>query len=195
MLDISGFLTEVRAEGRRNPIFNRLSIMFANMADSINQTANAAGVDSTAMLEPPSPPQAINVKANNGTVHVSLTDNSQRSRALNYFVEASTTPAFLPEQTHIEHMGAARSKFFSLPNMNDTGDAQPWYFRSYSMYSGSSKRSAHQVLGGTATPTPVTVGGSTQLTPLAMTGAGTTTQAGHGFGLSQFSTSPRNAPP
>jgi hypothetical protein len=185
----------VRAAGKQMPIFNRLAVMFDNIASAINQTANAAGVDSTAMLSPPNPPQQIQVKANNGTVHVSLTDSSQRSRALNYFVEASTSPAFLPQQTHIEHLGPARSKFFSLPGNDDDNNPQPWYFRTYSMQPGSSKRSAHQVLGGAATPTPVTVGGSTQLTPLTMTGAGTTAQAGHGFGISQFSESPKNAPP
>lgn len=190
-------MTEVRSAAKKIPVFSRLAIMFENIQDAVNQTANAAGVDSTEMLQAPDPPNAINVKAANGTVHVTLSDNSQRSRALNYFVEADTMPSFA--QPHVFHLGVGRGAFLNLPAMDDDGGAQSWYFRGYSSYPGSAKQSAHQVFGGTASPTPVSVGGSTELTPLPSTGAGTASTTGQrggtGFGPSQFSTSPKNAPP
>lgn len=183
MLDIDNFLTELRGS---NP---RLGLMMAKVRDAINQTANAVGVDSTAMQAAPHPPQQINVKAANGTVHVTLQDSSKRSRALNYFVEHDTDPSF--PNPHVVHLNVSRGTFLSLPALNDAGDAQNWYFRGYSMLPGSTKASQHVIFGGANAPTPVDVGGTTQLTPLASTGAGTASttgqQGGHGFGPSQFS--------
>lgn len=197
MLDISQFITEIRSAGKVTPVFTRLALALNKVVDAVNQTANGAGVDSTQMLSPPDAPQAINVKAANGTAHVTITDNSQRSRALHYFVEADTTPSFA--QPHVFQLGAGRGAFLALPGLNDDSETQQWYFRAYSSYPGSSKQSAHQVFGGAATPTAVTVGGSVSLTPLPSTGAGTASTTGQrggtGFGPSQFSTSPTNAPP
>lgn len=188
-IDIGKFLTEVRARATKDPLFGRLAIMFQQMQDGINQTATAVGVDANGHVSAPNPPSAINVKAANGLAHVTITDNSQRSRGLNYFVEASTDTSFSPQNTHIEHLGAGRSRFMSLPAKNDSGDAQPWYFRAYSMNLGSNQRSAHQVFGGSATPTPVSVGGTTQLTPLQGVGSGTTINSGEGYGTSQLAKS------
>jgi len=194
MIDIGKFLTEVRARATSDPLFGRLALMFQQLQDGINQLGTLTGTDPTAHIEAPAPPQGITVKAANGLAYVTITDTSQRSRGLHYFVEASTSPAFLPAQTHTENLVTGRSRFFTLPAKNDSGGAQSWYFRTYSMYPGSQKRSEHQVLGGSATPTAVNVGGTTQLTPLASTGSGTTSQAGEGFGTSQFSALPPNVP-
>ena len=173
-----------------------MSVMLTNIQDSINATANAAGVDSTQQAHPPDPPQGINVKASNGVAHVTITDSSQRSRALHYFVEASTTPAF--NAPHMFQLGASRGAFIPLPGKTDGGATQNWYFRTYSAYPGSSQTSPHQILGGSSTPTAVNVGGTTELTPLASTGGGTASttgqQPGHGFGPSQYSELPSNSP-
>lgn len=162
--------------------------MLTKIVSAINQTAGVLGVDSTAHASPPDPPQAIEVKANNGTAHVTLTDHSERGRALNYFIEHDTDPAF--SNPHVAHLVASRGTFLSLPAKDDDGNPQKWYFRAYSMYPGSQKRSDHVILGGFATPTAVDVGGSTQLTPLPSKGAGTASttgqQGGQGFGAPQF---------
>jgi hypothetical protein len=196
MLDLSNFLIEVRSAAKQIPVFARMSVMLTNMQDAINSTANAAGVDSTQQAHPPDPPQGINVKASNGVAHVTITDHSQRSRALHYFVEASTTPAF--NAPHVFHLGASRGAFIPLPGKTDAGATQNWYFKTYSAYPGSSQTSTHQVLGGSALPTAVNVGGTTQLTPLASTGAGTAStlgvEGGKGFGPSQYSQLPSNIP-
>lgn len=185
MLDVGNFITEISNEQPR------LAIMLTKIVTAINQTANVLGVDSTQHASPPHPPRAINVKANNGTVHITLTDHSQRGRALNYFVEHDTDPAF--SNPHVVHLVASRGAFLPLPAKDDDGNPQNWYFRAYSMYPGSQKRSDHVVLGGFATPTAIDVGGSTQFTPLASKGAGTAStsgqQGGQGFGT------PQNAKP
>ena len=183
MLDVSQFLTEIRGN---NP---RLAFMLDKMVTAINQTAKATGVDSTSFQSAPHPPQSISVKAANGTAHVTITDASKRSRALCYFVEHSTDPNFLAP--HVAYLGAARGVFLNLPGFDDSGAAQPWYFRAYSMYPGSTKASAHALFGSAGVATPVSVGGATQLTPLTSTGAGTAStsgqQSGGGFGTSQYS--------
>jgi len=187
MLDIDNFLTELAIE---NP---RMALMMSKVRDAINQTANATGVDSTAFQSPPHAPQSIQVKASNGLVHVTLTDSSQRSRALNYFVEHDTDPAF--SNPHVLHLGASRGGFLTLPAFNDSNVAQNWHFRAYSMLPGSTKPSAPVYFGGAANPTPVSVGGTTQLTPLNSTGSGTASTTGQqglsGFGIPQFSRTER----
>ncbi len=187
-LDIGTYLTEVRAEAQRTPVFARMALMFEKMTAAINQGASANGVDSTGHIQPPAPPQNISVKAANGLAHVTITDSSQRSRSLNYFLEHDTNPAF--PAPHVVHLVASRGAFLSLPAKDDDGNPQNWYFRAYSMNPGSTQPSEHIVFGGANAPTPVNVGGTTQLTPLTSTGSGTASttgqQGGSGFGKPQF---------
>jgi hypothetical protein len=182
MLDIDNFITELSVEAPR------LALMMRKVVTAVNQTAGVLGIDSTSHASPPDPPQGINVKAANGLAHVTITDNSQRGRSLNYFLEHDTNPAF--PAPHVVQLVASRGAFLSLPAKDDGGNAQHWYFRAYSMNPGSAQRSAHVVFGGFATPTAVNVGGSTSLTPLPSTGAGTASttgqQGGQGFGSAQF---------
>src|SRR4029077_7241611 len=119
------------------------ALMFQQIQDSVNQIGTATGVDSNSHIEAPSPPQNINVKAANGLAHVTITDNSQRSRSLNYFLEHDTNPAF--PAPHIVHLVASREAFLPLPAKDDHGNPQKWYFRAYSMYPGSTKPSNHIV--------------------------------------------------
>lgn len=183
MLDVNSFITEIRIQ---NP---RMALMLDKMVSAINQTANAIGVDSTAFQSAPHAPQSIQVKAANGLVHVTVTDASRRPRALNYFVEHDTDPGF--SNPHVLPLGPSRGGFLTLPAFNDDNVAQNWHFRAYSMLPGSTKPSAMVYFGPASAPTPVSVGGTTQLTPLGSTGSGTASttgqQGGQGFGISQYS--------
>jgi hypothetical protein len=185
-LDLGKFLTEVR---KTNP---KMALMFEQIEDAVNQVANLTGVDATQHGEPPNPPAGIDVKAASGLVHVTLTDYSERTRALHYFVEADTNPAF--PSPHGFHLGASRGLFVTLPAKTDGNAAQSWYFRGYAMYPGSTQRSDHIVYGGAASPTGVSVGGTTTLTPLTSTGMGTANtngqQGGQGFGTPQVNRAP-----
>lgn len=188
MLDISKFIAEIRSRANALPVFARLALALEQTQDAVNAVGTATGVDPTNHTTPPDPPSSIQVKANNGVAHVTLSDTSQRSRALHYFVEADTTPAF--SNPHVQHLGVSRGAFIPLPSKDDNASAQHWYFRSYSQYPGSQQRSDHQVFGGSV-PTPVDVGGSTQFTPLTSTGSGTSSTNGQqkngegGFGVLQ----------
>ena len=190
-LDLSNFNAEVKARGAKDSLFSRMSLMFESIQEHVNRIAGMVGVDSSGHTQPPDAPTAINVKAAGGIAHVTIQDNNQRSRALNYFVEHDTDPSF--PAPHVAHLVASRGTFLSLPAKGDSGSAQSWYFRAYSMYPGSQQRSAHQVFGGATAPTAVDVGGTTQLTPLASQGSGTASttgqQGGTGFGMSQFAKS------
>lgn len=182
MLDVGNFITEISNEQPR------LALMLSKIVTAINQTAGVLGIDSTSHASPPDPPRAINVKAANGLAHVTITDYSQRGRSLNYFLEHDTNPAF--PNPHVVHLVAGRGAFLNLPAKDDNNNPQSWYFRTYSMNPGSTTRSAHVIFGGAGSPTPVDVGGTTQLTPLPSTGAGTASttgqQGGQGFGNAQF---------
>ena len=182
MLNVDQFITELR---QGSP---RMAFMMRKIVNAINQTANAVGVDSTSYQQAPSPPQSVQVKAANGLAHVTITDSSQRSRALNYFVEHDTDPNF--SNPHVAHLVASRGVFLNLPAFDDNGDAQPWHFRVYSMLPGSKKPSPPIYFGSAQSPTAVNVGGTTQLTPLTSTGSGTASttgqQGGSGFGIPQF---------
>lgn len=182
-LDIDNFIAELAVNQPR------FALMMRQVVNAINQTANAVGVDSTSFQSPPHAPQSLNVKAANGLVHATITDGSQRSRATSYFLEHDTDPAFSNPQ--VLHLNASRTGFLTLPAFDDNGDAQSWHFRAYAMLPGSTKPSAPIYFGKDTAPTPVNVGGTTQLTPLSSTGSGTASTTGQqglsGFGITQFS--------
>jgi hypothetical protein len=194
MLDLSNFLSEIRTKGG---IWNRLATMFENMQDAINQTANLAGVDSTEHTDPPDPPQAVAVSSGSDHIHVAITDNSVRSRALNYFVEWSPNdPSFLSPQ--VEHLGASRQLVLALPANDEEETPINYFVRVYSHSLGARAASAKLTFGGAANPTPITLTGSSTLKLLPSTGSGTASsigqQGGEGFGTAQFSEIPPNKP-
>jgi|ERR1700722_4571572 len=182
-IDGGQFLDEMRS---KDP---RLSLLLQRIIDGVNQTANSLGTDSSGHIAPPAPPSAINVAAGSDHVHVTVSDHTQRSRALNYFVEYTAgDPNFL--QPHVVQLGASRGTILALPAKDGTGATQSYYFRSYSMYPGSQTASPKIVHGGTYTPMPVTLTGSSQLTLLPSTGSGTAPsngqRGGKGFGTDQY---------
>lgn len=183
-LDIAPYLTEIKVK------FPRLGVALEKMQDSVNQLGVLTGGDATQHTAPPDPPQSIQVAAGTDHVHVTLTDSSARSRALNYFVEYSVNdPNF--GQPHVEHLGASRGRVLSLPAKNMDGDTLNYYFRGYSGYLGSRTASPKIYHGTNLVPTPVTLTGTSQLNLLNSTGSGTNSTtgqvAGTGYGRPQFS--------
>lgn len=180
MLDGSQFLKEFRS---REP---HLALLLEQMIAGINGLSDHAGFDPTGRVTPPPPIEALDVKANNGDVHVSLTHNAPINKNIRYFVEASTDPTFQNvDPAHVFDLGATRGLFTRLPPMDDDGQPQNWHFRAYSQYGGSNA-SEKTYFGTMLTPTPVPTGGTTQLTPLKSKGSGTAapdgSQGGQGLG-------------
>jgi hypothetical protein len=182
-LDLSAYLTEIKND---NP---RLGVALQAIQDAINQTAIATGTDSTQHIAPPDPPQGINVALGSANdVHVTIQDNSQRSRALRYFLEWSVDdPNFLAP--HVEDLGVSRGKLFSLAKSGSNGP-HSYYFRAYSSYLSSKTASEKTYYGGSISPTPVTPNGGGVTDFLPSTGAGTESSngqaGGNGFGRPQF---------
>lgn len=189
-LDLTQFISEIRTSGDWAKIAPRLGPMFQNIQDSINQAAQAAGVDPTDHLSQPNPPAALNVKVAGELAHVTIQDQSARSRSLHYFVEYANNTAF--SGAHVEHLGVSRGRILNLPTKNDDGtQTHNWYFRTYSMEPGSKKASNKIYYGVSGAPTAVQMQGTTQLTLLPSTGSGTAPtdgqKPGQGFGTSQVS--------
>jgi hypothetical protein len=180
MIDGSQFLKEFRS---REP---HLALLLEQMIDGINGTANLVGVNPNGKVAAPPPLEAIDVKANNGDVHVTLTHNAPINKNIKYFVEASTDPTFQNvDPAHVFELGSSRGLFTRLPAMDDDGNAQNWHFRAYPQYQGSDA-SEKTYFGTMINPTPVDPGGTTQLTPLPSKGSGTAapngSQGGQGLG-------------
>jgi hypothetical protein len=183
MLDLSAYLTEIK---NRDP---RVGVAIQNIQDAVNQLGTATGCDPTAHTEAPNPPAAINVASGSDHVHVTLTDNAQRSRAQNYFLEWSVNdPDFLAP--NVEHLGAGRGRVMALPAKDGNNNPINYYFRGYSHALGAKSASKKVVFGGTSSPTAVTLTGSSTLNLLPSTGSGTSPSNGQkpgtGFGTPQF---------
>lgn len=181
MLDIGEFLAEIRAK------FPRMSLAFERIENAVNAIANAVGVDPSGSVAPPPAPQSIQVAAGTDHVHVTITDNSARTRARNYFLEWSVNdPSFGNPQP--EFLGPVRQKILSLPAKDNSNNAINYQFRVYSMEIGSKSASEKTYFGTALNPTSVALSGTSKLTPLPSTGSGTAAtngqQGGQGFGAS-----------
>jgi len=155
-----------------------------SLRDGIDTIGQKLSVNPQGPTIAPTPPQALNVVASGGITHVTITDNSPRTRHVNYFVEYDTSPNF--SNAHPLHLGIGRSA--RIPTfMGPT----PIYVRAYAMYPDG-PRSTLIYHGSPISPTPIldgapTVGPSLPPTP----GSGTSTHAGYGYGRDKFVSPPR----
>jgi hypothetical protein len=179
-LDLSQFLKEIKSASTWQEAQRGVSLLFQNISDSVNNGFSQLGVTATGKTSPPPPLDSVNVKASNGTVHVTLNHNAPITKTIKYFVECATEPNFL--QPHVEELGSSRGKFFSLPGMTDDSVVQPWFIRGYGQYHGSDAGEKIN-FGSKFAPTPVTVGGTATLTPLPSTGSGTAPSNGQTGGV------------
>ena len=141
---------------------------------SINNVARGAGVAVTGDALPPPPVDGISVKTSGEMVHATLSHTATLTRAVEYHLEADTSPSFT--QPHVMHLGSSRGHIFTLPSKTDSGAAQNWYLRAYSQYPGSPP--SKPTFYGGLSPTPLKLSGSTQLTLLPSTGSGTASTTG-----------------
>lgn len=150
----------------------------------IENVAQKAGYNSAGSAVAPSPPSSISVSANASGIHrVSWTDNSPRTRNLNYVHEWDHNSTFTNGQATV----TAGHRQISIPI---SGGTTPVYHRVCSQYPDGS-RSPWVYLGSQTNPTGVvdnaTVAGPP---PNAATGCGTSTVPGHGLGQEKYVSSP-----
>lgn len=180
MLDAHQFLNEIR---NKDPHLGKL---LEQLIDGLNGVSNHIGVDPTGKVAPPDPHQALNISAGSDQVHVTITDNSQIRKNVNYFVAWSANdPAF--QNAHVEPLGPSRGKILPLPAKDGSGVPIQYYFKSYGQYVGSDPQSEHTFFGPKFAPTPVTLTGASTLALLPSTGSGTGkpdgSQSGAGLGV------------
>lgn len=174
-------LEEVR---NANPALGNL---LRRIVTAINNTAQNAGIAPLGQADPPPSVGAVSVKAANGVAHVTITDNNPVQKPIEYFIEHDTDPNFT--NPHREHLVTSRGRFIPLPAKDDNGTAQNWYFRAYSQYPGSQPSEA--VYFGGLSPTAVSVGGTTQFTPLTSQGGGTSNGQQGGWGRGKVQEKPQ----
>ena len=160
-----------------------LATVLRGIQTGVNTLGDHLAADPSQTLPAPPPIQSLTVKANNGAVHVVVSDNNAISKHLNYFVEYDTNSGFT--QPHVEQLGASRSRILQLPGNDDNGNPQTFHFRAYSQYPGGMP--GPKINYGGNIPTAVSPGGSTNLTLIPSTGSGTAQpngqQGGSGFGV------------
>jgi hypothetical protein len=152
----------------------RLADSLQRIVNAVNTLGVGTGVDPAGATQPPAPIAAISVQAADGIFDVALTDNSQITRGISYFVESDTTPGF--NQPHVYSLGPSRNMRVSLGNLT-------LYWRGYSQYLGSAP-SAPVAFG--SPPAAVVGGGVSGPAPQSSSGSGTASgtgqQGGSGFG-------------
>ncbi|MBA0085986.1 MAG: hypothetical protein HRJ53_13390 [Acidobacteria bacterium Pan2503] len=180
MIDSSQFLKQIK---NRDP---HLGMLLEQWFDAVNVSLNHLGVDTKGKVQPPPPIQGLNISPGSDHVHVTINDNSQVNKNIQYFVEYSVNdPSFT--QPHVEHLGASRGRVLALPAKDSHGTVQNYYFRAYSQYLGSDPQTKQIYYGTKYTPTAVNLTGGSTLSLLPSQGSGTGradgTQGGAGLGL------------
>lgn len=175
------------------PVFGQyLDDALRKIQDGLNNLGQNISADPTGNVTTPPVVQQLTVKTNGtGLVHAVVTDNNPIQKNLHYFVEYDTTPSFL--QPHVVHLGPSRTMNpIALPALDDNGNPQSFYFRSYSQYPGSHPSSP--IHFGGDVPTAVNPGGAQKMTLIPSTGSGTAQatgqQGGSGFGKVLFRPAP-----
>jgi hypothetical protein len=173
---------------------SRLGTLLSRMLKGINQTAQAAGVSPVGTSAPPTAPDAINVSAAGELAHIQITHNAPINRGIQYLTEVSTNPQFM-QPLIIDHGCSRTSHPINLPTKTAAGANHNYYFRSYAQYHGSPP-SDYVVFGGSGSPTPITMSGSTQMDLLPSTGSGTASPNGSqgGSGLGRVAQRPAQGP-
>jgi len=165
-----------------------LGNLIRRVINAVNTVAQNAGIAPLGESDPPPSIGGVTVKASGGLAHVTISDTNEITKPIEYFIEHDTDPNFT--NPHVKHLVASRGAFIPLPAQDDNGTAQNWYFRAYSQHPGSAP--SKPVYFGGLSPSPVSVGGSTQMTPLQSTGSGTASNTGGqgGWGRGKVFTRP-----
>ena len=166
--------------------------LLSRIIEAVNILAQNANVSAVGKLPPPAPVDSISVQGTpSGNVitspsehlHFTLTHNAEVHKGARYISEIDTDPNFT--QPHVVDHGASRSGFVHLPALDNDGNQQTYYLRSYVQYRGSDP-SKPTVLGGLSGATAIQMTGTSKLSLLPSTGSGTAsptgTQGGKGLG-------------
>jgi hypothetical protein len=167
--------------------------LFSRIIEAVNTGFKNAGVAAVGKLSPPPPVDTINVQGtlSNGILtcpseilHHTLTHNQAIQKGIRYFSEVDTSPEFLAP--HVIDHGTARSSFLSLPKLDNSGNVQTYYLRSYAQYHGSDPCKP-TVFGNIGGAIGIQMTGASRTSLLTSAGSGTASptgqQGGKGLGV------------
>lgn len=138
----------------------------------VNNVAQGAAVGSTKPIQPPAPPESVNVSTSGELMQVTINHSAPIIRGARYFTEIATNPGFVGAMVH-DH-GASRAPLpIQLPTKDSTGATHNYYVASYVQYPGGPP-SKPTYYGGAA-PVVVNMSGTTQMALQPGTGSGTAT--------------------
>ncbi len=153
---------------------------------------NSLALNSDGSPATPPPINSISVDSQDGIHQVTITDNNNILRPINYYVEYSNKSNF--ENSHVVDIGSSRNTRLNLGNI-------PLYFRAYSQYKFGGGPSKPVVHGNSINPTVSTA--TYQNSNLAVTGpaipissgSGTSTNPNGGVGAGKVPYTNINQPP
>jgi hypothetical protein len=157
---------------KQNPATLRVGEALDDVATGTNNLAAQLSADPNGSdITPANVAQVQAQHLGNGLVDVAITDNSSLSRAINYYIEADTSPNFTSNPRGIT-TGPIRNGSLVLPNGT-------YYVRAYSQYPAGGPPSKP-----VNAAQPIVVTGSASLPLLASQGSGTGNpgQGGQGAG-------------
>lgn len=168
--------------------------LFSRLIEAVNTLAKNAGVAAVGKVAPPPPIDRVNVQgslvgniltAPSEILHWTLDHNQAVAKGVNYISEVDTDPNFT--QPHVIDHGCSRTgPPISLPALDNDGNKQTYYIRSYAQMPGSdpSRPTVHGNLGGAIA---IQMTGTSKTSLLPSTGSGTASpngqQGGHGLGI------------
>lgn len=160
-------LSEIENQNPKLGIFLRNYVM-----PTIARTAQNAGVDQTTQIQPPEPPASVKVTTSGEMLQITVDHNAPIIRGARYFSEISANDPSFSSGPMVHDHGASRSPAtLTLPTKDASGNAHKYYVASYVQYPGGPPSKPTYYGGGS--PTPITLGGTTQMDIQPGTGSGT----------------------
>lgn len=180
-----------------------LGALLQRVITSVNTVADHNGSAAVGKLPPPDPIDTHNVQGaydsstntltvTGNVLHYTLTHNQSLKKGVQYLSEIDTDPNFTNPHP-IDH-GSSRTAFVSLPDLDNEGNPQAYYLRSYPQYPGSNAQKP-TVFGGLNGATKIVLNGSGARGTLLQSQASGTARVGQGGkGLGDILTRPAPGP-
>jgi hypothetical protein len=148
------------------------------VATAIQNTASNAAVGASGNIPAPAPPESVQVVTSGELMQVVVNHVAPVTKGARHIIHIATNPQFT--NALIRDEGASRSpSHYSLPTKDSGGNTHKYYVGAVIQYPGSPP-SSPTYFGG-VTPSPVTMGGTTQMDIMPGTGSGTATNGGQTF--------------
>lgn len=145
---------------------------------SIQTTAQNSAVSPQGNIQAPTAPESISVTTAGELAQVVVNHTAPIQKGIQYLTHVATNLQFTGAIV-IDHGSSRTPPHINLPTKDAAGNTHNYYFATIAQYAGSPP-SAPTYFGG-ASPTPVTMGGTTEMDVMPGTGSGTASNGGQTF--------------